>query len=134
VFVCSTLSTPGGRVDIGQTPAGAWLKCDSFTGHNGTFFFDKFPSAAAAAAAFGELTAEETVGDVGGGVLRQLERETPCCFDGSSTSWSWLRDCWLARGSTFDDTHFILTPRGTRVAEAIAASELAEELFGLCSR
>jgi hypothetical protein len=132
--VCQTGITPGGRFEVASTPAGAHLECDSFTGHNGRFDLVKYPSVEAARDFFGEPRPEWTVDDAGGGILRELRWVPPCCphLGGVGTQWGWRKDCWLAGGSTFDDTHYILTPQGAIVVGALVASGRLDELSALC--
>lgn len=141
IFVCATGATPGGMLEISPQPAGAFLDCSSFTGHNGSFSLLKYPSTAEATVAFGQPSPDEEVYELEGGTLREL-RWNPFCDDptappcsrpdASSTSWTWQRDCWVAAGSTFDDTGFILTPQGPQVVEAMAGSGRLAALLDLC--
>jgi hypothetical protein len=141
IFVCATGGTPGGRVEIRPEPAGATLDCSSFTGHNGSFSLLKYPSTAEATVAFGQPGPDEELSDLAGGTMRERvwnpfcdDQTTPPCSrpDASSSSWSWQRECWVAGGSTFDDTGFILTPRGPQVVDAMARSGRLEDLIDLC--
>ncbi len=142
ISVCFTGGTPGGSTTISLELAGARLDCGSFTGHTGTFTLLKYPSRAAADTAFGEPEKGESIQELGGGSIRELEWN-PFCNDtttfgcsgrlgASSTRWTWQRECLVASGRTFDDTHFILTPRGPNVIAAMAGSGLLEDLLALC--
>jgi hypothetical protein len=141
IFVCATGATPGGMLEIVPEPAGASLDCSSFTGHNGSFSLLKYPSTAEAMLAFGQPSPDEEVYEIEGGTLRELrwnpfcdDQTAPPCSrpDASSTSWRWQRQCWVAAGSTFDDTGFVLTPQGPQVVEALARTERLEALVDLC--
>jgi hypothetical protein len=132
---CQTGFTPGGSTNVNSTPSGARLDCGSFTGHNGYFELVKYPSTEAALDRFGSPRPEETVDEIGDGTLRELRWTPPCCphLGGVSTSWAWQRGCWLAHGSTFDDTHYIFTPQGGIVVAAFVESGQLEQLLTLCA-
>ncbi len=141
LFVCATAGTPGGDTIVSPVPAGAGLECTSFTGHNGVFSLLKYPSTQDAEDELGEPSEGETVAEVGGGTLHEAkwnplceEPESPDCSrpDASSTRWAWQRECWLAQGETFDDTGFVLTPQGPKVAIAFDGSTLFGGLLALC--
>jgi len=141
LFVCATAGTPGGDTIVHSLPAGARLECTSFTGHNGAFSLLKYPSTQDAEDELGEPSEDETVTEIAGGILHEAkwnpfceEQQSPPCSrpDASSTRWAWQRQCWVARGETFDDTGFVLTPQGPKVANAFAGSTLFGGLLGLC--
>ncbi len=129
--VCFTDGTPGGRFEVSSTPSGAYFLCDSFTAHNGNFELAKHPSATVARDLFGAAQPRETETSAGGGTLREARTETGCC-PGAITSWRWQRDCWLASGYTFDETHYILTPQGPIVVDALVESGRLDDLLALC--
>ncbi len=143
ISVCSTAITPGGSLSVGSEPAGAHLICESFTGHNGSLTLLKYPSSEEAAIAFGQPREDETVDDLGGGTIREnkwnpfcdLPHSPPCTsrYDASATTWSWQRECWVARGDTFDDTGYVLTPRGPKVIMGFVDSGKLDDLIALCN-
>jgi cysteine-rich repeat protein len=128
--VCGTDITPGGFVDVAPTTYGAELNCGSFTGHNGYVRLSWFPSADDAVATFGEAGPDEELIELGGGLLRLRRQVPPCCP--SIKHWSWVRDCWLVTGYSFDDTHFELAPGPFSTIEEIMGSPLSTDLFSQC--
>lgn len=109
---------------------GASMHCNAGRGHEGTVTLRMHSSVTDAENAFDGR--DEAVAELGGGSFREEQSVPPCCRDGSITHWVWQRECWVAHGNTFDDTHFLMSPRGPDVIQAIVESGRLDDLLTLC--
>ncbi|MBI1816656.1 MAG: hypothetical protein HYR72_16890 [Deltaproteobacteria bacterium] len=112
---------------------GAALYCDNFIGHYGSVTLEGFVTAEQAATAFGSIKPADV--EVGGGLLRVGSSVPACCANlgGLQQYWDWLRGCWLAGGSAFDDTSYRLAPQPRDVVDQLLRSSHAADLFARCA-
>jgi hypothetical protein len=108
------------------------FECASSTGHGGHAQLQRFPTGAAAAAAFEAIEQPRT--DFHGLPASFWVGPFPYAGvpGGSSHRGAFLFDCWLATAYAYDDTHFLLGPQPSASLERIHQAASAIALFDDC--